>query len=71
MGAGNWAARCPASFSLSLFSSQELKFNYISKEINFNVTFYARVKCVTCKACAACDVVCGSGWTFWPLLPIL
>lgn len=28
----------PAPFSLSLFSSQDLKFNYISKEINFNVT---------------------------------
>lgn len=37
-GLGTGATRCPASFSLSLFSSQELKFNYISKEINFNVT---------------------------------
>lgn len=30
-------ARRPAPVSLSLFSSQDLKFNYISKEINFNV----------------------------------
>lgn len=57
---GGWECDIQRHTSLSLFSSQDLKFNYISKEINFKVTFYARVKYVHCQVCAACDSACRS-----------
>lgn len=59
-GGGGWEHNTQRHTSLSLFPSQDLKFNYISKEINFKVPFYARVKYVHCQVCAACDSTCGS-----------
>lgn len=47
-------ARHPAPCFPFSVSSQDLKFNSISKEINFKVSFYARVKYVHCKVYAAC-----------------
>lgn len=52
-GGGCWGRDTQRHTSLSLFSSQDLKFNYISKEINFKVTFSARVEYVHCQVCAA------------------
>lgn len=68
-GRGGWEHDGPRRSSLSLFSSQDLKFNYISKEINFKVTFYARVQSVHCRVCAACHGLRGGRQEPLPLPP--
>lgn len=52
---GEAGSRASAPYFLSLCSSQDLKFNCISKEINFKVPFYAVYSLLHATACAGVD----------------